>query len=651
MKKLSLIAYFILASFYLYAQGWAKRMGGNGDDRSFAMAVDAAGNVYTTGNFEATADFDPGPGTYNLTPASFSDMFISKLDASGNFVWAKNIGAADGYSITLDGSGNIYITGRFEGGGDFDPGAGTSNLSSAGTYDVFVLKLDASGNFVWTRNMGGTSADIARDIAVDASGNVYTTGIFGGTADFDPGAATFNLTSSGGDDIFISKLDAAGNFVWAGSMGGSSQFDRGTSLVLDASGNIYLAGNFEGTADFDPGAGVSNLTATGGTDIFIARLNASGNLLWVKGIGGTADDVANEIKLDASGNLYITGDFGNTVDFDPGAGSFSLSSAGAADIFVLKLDASGNFTWARNMGGTLTDSGLSIDIDLTGNVYTTGVFQGTADFDPDAGISDLTSDAVFDIFISKLDASGNYAWVKRTGGTGSGDRGTSIVVDAASNVLTTGYFDGTADFDPGPGTVSYTSFNGTVDVFVSRLTPLGTLPLKLLDFSLQLANNKVQLNWITASEENTSHFEIEKSSDGRGFSKIGDVQATNRLSTNKYSFTDPEAFNNLAFYRLKMKDVDGKFNYSRTLSIRSGVKGLQLYPNPAKDVLHLQISGAAETVQLQIIDAAGRIIKQQQWKTGTASSITIDIGSLPKGKYFLAVQREFTKELNSFIKE
>jgi len=222
---------------------------------------------------------------------------------------------------------------------DFDPGSGTFNLTSAGEADIFISKLDSSGNFVWAKQLGGTSIDIGYSIAVDVSGNVYTTGFFYGTADFDPGPGTFNLTSAGYFNIFISKLDASGNFVWAKKLGGPSN-NRGNSIAVDASGNVYTTGYFRGTVDFDPGSGTFNLTSAGNSDIFISKLDASGNFAWAKKLGGTSIDIGYSIAVDVSGNVYTTGSFEGTADFDPGSGTFNLTSAGSADIFVHKMSQS-----------------------------------------------------------------------------------------------------------------------------------------------------------------------------------------------------------------------------------------------------------------------------------------------------------------------
>ncbi len=392
------------------AQGWAKSMGGTSVDEGLSIAVDGSGNVYTTGYFGGTVDFDPGPGVANLTSAGIEDIFVSKFDASGNYVWAKRMGGTGfdaGSSIAVDGSGNVYTTGSFEGTADFDPGPGVANLTSGRGGDIFVSKLDASGNYVWAKSIMGAS--LVRSIAVDGSGNVYTTGFFFNTADFDPGPGVANLSSAsaGGYDIFVSKLDASGNYVWAKRMGGMGGMggigdDEGRSIAVDGSGNVYTTGYFRGTADFDPGPGEANLTSAGFNDIFVSKLDASGNYVWAKRMGGTSEDEGYSIAVDGSGNVYTTGYFFGTADFDPGPGVANLTSAGSTNIFVSKLDASGNYVWAKRMGGTSFDRGYSIAVDGSGNVYTTGIFLGMVDFDPGPGEANLTSAGGADIFVSKL---------------------------------------------------------------------------------------------------------------------------------------------------------------------------------------------------------------------------------------------------------
>jgi Ca2+-binding RTX toxin-like protein len=475
---------------------FAKHLGGTGSDTGYAIVTDEAGNVYTTGSFSGTADFDPGPGTVNLTSAGSNDVFVSKLDSVGSFVWAKKLGGTGsdvGNGIAVDGLGNVYTTGSFFGNADFDPGAGTYNLTSTGSFDVFVSKLDSDGDFVWAKKLGGTSSDVGNGIAVDGLGNAYTTGRFLGSGDFDPGAGTSILTSAGSNDIFVSKLNSAGNFVWAKKFGGTSE-DAANGIAVDALGNVHTTGNFSGTADFDPNAGSFDLTSAGSKDIFVSKLDSAGNFVWAKAISGTSFEDARGIAVDDLGNVYTTGSFSGTVDFDPGVGSFDLTSAGSNDIFVSKLDSAGNFAWAKAMGGTSIEDGRGIAVDGLGTIYTTGYFQGTADFDPGVGSFNLTSAGSSDIFVSKLNSAGNFVWAKKLGGT-SYDQGNGIALDGEGNVYTTGYFQGIADFDPGAGTINLFSTGGA-GVFVSKLTQdfVVTAPVSgAADWVLRRSGANIQL--------------------------------------------------------------------------------------------------------------------------------------------------------------
>jgi hypothetical protein len=342
---LTSVAYDIFIS-KLDASGnfiWAKQMGGSDSESSLSIKIDATGNVYTTGYFKGTVDFDPGIGVNNLSaPALFNTIFLSKLDASGNFVWAKSIGGTVGNdygrSITTDPAGNVYATGCYNGTNiDFDPGVGTSTLSAANLTDVFVLKLDGAGNFILAKSLGGTGMDDSYGIAVDPSGNIHTSGIFNGTADFDPGVGLFNLSASGGSHSFVSKLDVTGNFVWAKSWGAATGTSSGNGIALDASGNVYTTGSFEMFVDFDPGPGIANLMASN-SDIFISKLDNGGNYVWAKALSGSMNEFGTSINVDAIGNVYTTGYFGGTVDFDPSPSSFTIASTmSSIDAYVHKM--------------------------------------------------------------------------------------------------------------------------------------------------------------------------------------------------------------------------------------------------------------------------------------------------------------------------
>jgi len=451
---------------------WARQMEGTGDDFGMSVAVDASGNVTTTGYFSGTVDFDPGPGVFNLTSAGSNDVFISRLDASGHFVWAVRFGGAGddrGNYLTLDAAGNVYTTGFFTGAVDFDPGSGEFNLTSAGTGNIFITKLNPLGNLTWAKAITGTGNGYGTFIVLDADENIYTTGAIAGTFDFDPDAGVANITSASGSDIFVSKWDASGNYVWAKVMIGVN-IDVGYSITVDASGNVITTGYFFGSVDFDPNTGTASLSSAGGTDIFISKLDSAGNYLWAKKIGAGISDGGLGLVQDAAGNLYVTGFFSGTADFNPGTGTFNLVSAGASDIFVLKLDPAGDFLWAKQMGGAGGDAGLGITLDTSENVYVIGYFNGTADFDPGMGVQNLVSAGGTDIFVAKFDSAGTFLWVRQIGGTGSDHASQKIVVDASGYIYFTGDFSGTTDFDPSAETFYLTS-TGSVDTYIARLCP------------------------------------------------------------------------------------------------------------------------------------------------------------------------------------
>lgn len=467
-----LLLYMTLKVSFTNAQSpalaWVKGMGGSGVQQGRAVQVDAAGNVYTSGMYKGTVDFDPGIGVFNLSSTGDDDVFISKVDASGNFLWAKSIGGVDfeyNGSLALDASGNVYTTGIFNDIVDFDPGAAVFNLASNGLFDIFISKLDAAGNFVWAKKIGASDNDGGVSVAVDAIGNIYTSGFFRDTVDFDAGLGTFTLAAKGDYDTFITKLDATGNFIWAKAIGGIG-LDFSYATAIDPLGNSYTAGWFDGTMDFDPGVGTFNLTSAGSSDIFIVKLNSAGNFVWAKAMGSPLVDNPNSIAIDKSGNVITTGSFSGIADFNPGSGTFTIAAVGANDVFISKLDGAGNFIWAKTIGGTNSDDGNSLTTDAFKNVYSTGNFVGTCDFDP--GIASFNLNATGSgAYISKLDSAGNFVWAKIIDGTGT-DGAYGLTLDNSGNIYTVGAFENTVDFDPNTGT-SYLVSNGVTDIFIQKL--------------------------------------------------------------------------------------------------------------------------------------------------------------------------------------
>jgi len=427
---------------------WAKSAEGNDDDFDRGLATDVAGNVYLTGYFESpTLTF----GNTTLINAGSYDVFIAKYDPNGNVLWAKSAGgnSSDGSTgIATDAVGNVYLTGYFH---SSTLTFGNITLTNAGSADIFIAKYDPNGNVLWAKSAGGNNTDGSTGIATDAVGNVYLTG------DFNSSTLTFGnitLTNAGGEDVFIAKYDPNGNVLWAKSAEGNDD-DYDSGIATDIAGNVYITGYFEGsTLTF----GNITLTNAGGADIFIAKYDPNGNVLWAKSAGGNSYDYSNSITTDAVGNVYLTGNFNSsTLTF----GNITLTNTGYGDIFIAKYDPNGNVLWAKSAGGNSSDGSKGIATDVAGNVYLTGYFESpTLTF----GNITLTNAGGADIFIAKYDPNGNVLWAKSAGGN-SYDHSNSITTDAVGNVYLTGSFESS--------TITFGNITlinaGSWDIFIVRL--------------------------------------------------------------------------------------------------------------------------------------------------------------------------------------
>jgi hypothetical protein len=666
---------------------WAAQFGSTFNTDGKAIATDAFGNVYTAGNFLGTADFNPGAEASNLTSAG-QDVFVSKLDASGNFVWAKKLGGSSidqVFAITVDDAGNVYTTGNFSGTADFDPGTGTFNLTGgAQGYGVFISKLDPSGNFVWAKKIelsdGGNSFEnTPSSINIDASGNVLIIGSFNIPADFDPGEGVFlldpDITTGSISDIFILKLDASGNFVWARQMGGTS-FDYGNSISTDADGNVYSTGYFNATADFDPGAATFNFTSVS-NDIFISKLDAAGNFVWAKQISGPEADRGTELTIDASGNCYVAGSFSGLTDFDPGIEVMNLTSAGLYDVFILKLNSSGNFLWAKNVGGVDYDEAYSLAIGDSNHVYTTGTFNYTADLNPNSGVFNLTSAEFEDIFISKLDSSGNFIGAKRIGGPNS-QRANSLVIDNTGKLCLTGYFlGGETDFDPDEG-----EFIFTANVNRAAFT------LKLNDFTSSSCS--ATSNSIFQSACGTYLFNNQLLTQSGSYNDtLVNASGCDSILTLNLTITEIDntvtqdgntlTANGLGTYQwvdcnTNFSAISGETNPSFTISSSGNyavivnnegcadtsacffavgiidfnhLQSVSVYPVPATNRLTVQFSNPISHASLALHDITGKMVFETQ--VNSISSTTFNTSEMNRGIYFLRISSDMENSCHKII--
>lgn len=483
MKKLIL---FIASLSALLIQSqtpnlqWAKKLGDiSNDDQGISLGNDINGNVYSTGKFYGNIDADPSASTYYLYTSGGWDTYISKLDNSGNFVWAKKIGGINDdvpTEIAVDQSGNSYVSGSFSGVVDFDPSStGTFTLNGAAFADNFILKLDASGNFVWVKQFSSTGNDIITSITLDNAGKLLCTGRLYGVMDFDPSPVT-TFTIYGGGSIPFFKLDANGNFIWAKTFGGSSS-SSAHGIRSDAQNNIYVSGFYYQAADFDPSASVYSLTAIGNTqDAFVAKFDANGNFKWANSYGSIYFDDAFSSTIDTKGNVYTAGYFAGTADFNPSStNTYTIANNNSSnDVFVVKVDSLGSFVWAKKIGGDYDDRADYIISDNSNNVYVCGGYEYICDFNPSTTATySLTSNGAKDGFITKLDENGNFVWNASFGGI-SEDRVFCVRIDNLGSVISTGLYERTIDFDPSSSIFNLPGNIGNSDAFVWKLNSSST---------------------------------------------------------------------------------------------------------------------------------------------------------------------------------
>ncbi len=436
---------------------WAERIGGSLVDESFSIAVDEEGNSYVTGIFTGSADI----GDTTLTALGATDIFLVKYDPSGERIWVRQAGGKeddDSYAVHVSHDGYCYLTGSFADTAYFETDTLICFDNNIFYYDIFLAKYTLDGNLIWVTRAGDAFWDEAFGIHTDASGDIFITGSYWGTARFD------NITLSGlygsgatdGFDIFIAKYDTDGNAQWAKRMV-ERGWDRGSDVVTDLFSNCYVTGGFQ-TALLFGGFGGPSLTATGGSgdeDIFLVKYTPGGDFIWKTSAGGEGFDQALALTIDSDSYLYVTGVFNDTAAFDS---THQISSQGFNDLFLAKYDTTGKLIWVRGAGGAGDDGGSDVTTDGDGNIFICGYFSGMAYFEE----LQVTGGGQF---IAKYNPDGQIRWVKQIDETTNLAK--SLALMPEGDLVVTGVFENTATFG---GTVL--TGQGQTDVYVTRLDTL-----------------------------------------------------------------------------------------------------------------------------------------------------------------------------------
>ncbi|GEM_PF-1625519 len=449
------------------AIAWSSYLGGGDYDSAQSIAVDGSGNVYVTGVTDSV-NF-PTDNGFDTSNSGFRDAFVTKISSDGSTIlWSAYLGGSggsdQGYGIAVDGTGNVYVAGVTD-SGDF-PGLGGFDTTLGGGQDGFVAKILSDGSGIaWSNFLGGIGNDEARDIALDASGNIYVTGITQ-SGDF-PAVNGFDASLGGAQDAFVTKIANDGTaIIWSSYLGGTS-YEEGIGLAVGGDSSVYVTGNTM-SGDFSTNGGFQT-SYGGGQDGFVTKVSPAGNsLAWSSYLGGGSADYGEGVAVDGAGNAYVTG-YTQSGDF-PSSGGFDATLGGSQDAFITKVAAAGSsLAWSSYLGGSGSEKGRDLALDGSGNIFLTGETD-SSDF-PTANPVDGTLGGGRDAYMTKVAADGSAISFSTYIG---GDAGNEYGRDVA--VLTDAYITGDSWSDDLRTDYGFDqSYNGNGDAFVMRITA-GNLP-------------------------------------------------------------------------------------------------------------------------------------------------------------------------------
>ncbi|HRD37592.1 MAG TPA: T9SS type A sorting domain-containing protein, partial [Bacteroidia bacterium] len=459
------------------------------------IKYDSHGNMLVTGNFYADSiDCDPGIGNSFVKGNGKYDIFIAKYNSIGQHIWSFAIGSNDDDFINalyVDKNDNVFVTGSYSGSlMNLDPKGNTCILGNQGSSDMFCAKYDSTGQIIWGYGFGGPSGQSGRDVVTDKNDNVFITGVFFGSVDFDYGLGTVIKTSNGGYDVYLMKLKANGIFDSVITLGGVFD-DQIWGIDVDTSSNVYIGGNIgAGTATLHPVGSNTVSNNISGSNYLIAKYSNNLNYLW--NACGTypngCSSSINRITIDKLGTLHVTGVInGFGIDCDPGPGIKIINSNGGEDIFLASYKPNGELKQAANVGGSGLDLGNGISSDQHGNIYNIGEYIGTlVDFDLSNNNYFLSS-TNRDAYVVKYDSNYNFQFAFPIVGIFDANYGLAIDADTSGGFCITGHLGwGAPDFDP---TVQTYTLNGTFDAFVANYTKKAIIGIE----ELLLSNESINL--------------------------------------------------------------------------------------------------------------------------------------------------------------
>jgi len=600
---------------------WAKHIGGLGIETFADAALDNTGNLVIVGNFNQSVDFNPGPGVNTKTSIGFIDLFVVKLDNNGNYAWSHTFGSALTdvvRKLCLNSSNDIILGGYFHNTIDFDPSISIFNRTAL-SYDIFLLKLDSIGNFIWVKTLEGSTAangDLC-GLTIDVNQNFYLAGTFKDTVDFDTGIQykpKYSLAPNA-YSFFIFKLNDNGQFNWVRI----TNIPSCQTMTSDNFGHIFIGGTFFGTVDFDPGPNIYNVSSLGYA-AYALKLDTLGNFKWIKKMGGAnvpfKVDIVHDIKCNQQGDIFLCGEFAGLEDFDPNAGSYLLgpgSLFGSSDAFYMLLDSIGNFKWAAAMGDSLTQAVAKCLAQTNqGKIYIVGSFSGTSDFDPNIGVLIKSSNVGYHAYLIKLkpcmpnnsidviNACSPYTWID-------------------GNTYTNNDFSAIYTLSNADGCDSIVTLN---------------LTLTILDTNVQAINNTlisnatgVNYQWVECSNNN--------------FLPIAGATNQTYLPVTNSSYA-------VIISNGTCIDTSMCLPYAVTSVEMNNKVALSVNPNPTNDKISILLPELEDEVIIEVVSIEGVIVQTQ--KNCLVNEITLSLQNYTSGIYFIKLKSTKKQQVFKILK-
>lgn len=571
-------------------------------------------------------------------------LFILPLSVSSQiqYRWGKALGHAQREEITalcFDPDGNLLLSAAFSDSLDIADGSDIDFIGGGGYRDALIAKIDPQGNFIWAHGFGNAAWDRPWSITSDAQANVYSGGVFSNRVDFDPGpdsAILVSNTKGVWPDGFISKYDPDGNFIWAKhlltarALGASQSATllAITAMEVDPAQSLIIGGAFWDTVYFD--SSLPTVSVTSLRDMFLAKYDSNGNFIWAKQMGAAMDQQIQDLALDNHGNIYCTGYYFGSPDFDPGSGTSLLTSVGSGDIFLAKYDPNGELLWVHGFGSAdniviTPEEGRGIGVDSLGNVYFTGRFYGDIDFDPGPGTASLNLMGITDAFVAKYDTDGVFQWTFSVASPNY-EVGKDLCVLADGRFYLGGEFNGTLDLDPGQDSTFVSSPTG-VGIFAAQYDSQGGFIEGLRLRSLQTS----QLASVAANKEGVAV-------GGLFFGTL--LMGTGSQPDLRFSAGNADLF--LASYGSESTGLFDRFS----------LPSFKVYPNPAQDLV--SIEGQLASLQsplLEITNLQGQVIHHQPLAKTNLIYTQISLAAFPAGIYYVHLHLEEGHSITKIVKQ